>query len=145
MVSPIRPEPGLVIRYDFLFHREQQQGRDSGKDRPTAIVLALPQKSGSGHNVIVVPITHSPPSPTESAIPLSKAVARQMGLDDRPMWIKPRELNRFVWNEEQIPFGMMPVKLGQWSYGHLPPNLFSQLREVVVAEIKASRASITSR
>lgn len=36
------PEPGLVIRYAYLWRREQETGREKGtKDRPCAVVLAL--------------------------------------------------------------------------------------------------------
>jgi hypothetical protein len=55
------PEPGLVIRYAYLWLREHQQGRDEGvKDRPCAIVLALSDDDGETR-VTVLPITHSPP------------------------------------------------------------------------------------
>ena len=37
-----KPEPGLVIRYSYLWHAGHRQGREEGvKDRPRAIVLAI--------------------------------------------------------------------------------------------------------
>ena len=145
MSNSVRPEPGLVIRFDFLFHLDSVRGVESGKDRPTAIVIALPQKDETGQSVILAPITHTPPSPSDPAIPLPAAVARRLGLDDQPMWIKPRELNRFSWPESRVPFGLTPVKPGQWSYGYLPPDLYTQLKQAVLAEVKARRANITDR
>lgn len=39
-----RPQPGLVIRYAYLWKREYDQGRDEGsKDRPCAIVMTVPR------------------------------------------------------------------------------------------------------
>lgn len=36
------PEPGLVISYAYLWHDEQQAGREEGrKDGPSVIVLAV--------------------------------------------------------------------------------------------------------
>ena len=145
MAAPIQPEPGLVVRFDFVFHVDSERGRESGKDRPTAIVIALSRKEDDGQNVILAPITHTPPSPTDTAIPLPAAVARRLGLDDQPMWIKPRELNRLPWLDNRLPVGLTPVKSGQWSYGYLPPDLHARLKQAVLDEVKARRANITDR
>jgi hypothetical protein len=56
-----KPEPGLVIRYSYLWHAESLEGREEGsKDRPCALVLAAMSKDGS-MIVTVLPITHSEP------------------------------------------------------------------------------------
>ena len=56
-----KPEPGLVIRYSYLWLREYRAGRQEGsKDRPCAIILAL-QADENGEQVLVVPVTHSRP------------------------------------------------------------------------------------
>ncbi len=55
-----KPEPGLVIRYSYLWAREHDEGREEGvKDRPCAIVLATTDQEGETQ-VVVVPVTHSP-------------------------------------------------------------------------------------
>ena len=56
-----KPEPGLVIRYSYLWHDEFLEGREEGvKDRPCAVVLAA--KTADGRTVTtVLPITHSLP------------------------------------------------------------------------------------
>ena len=55
------PEPGLVIRYAFLWRREADAGLEEGlKDRPCAIVLAVKSEIGET-TVYVLPITHSAP------------------------------------------------------------------------------------
>lgn len=46
MTLPV-PEPGLVIRYAYLWDREAREGRDEGsKDRPCAIVLVVADEAG---------------------------------------------------------------------------------------------------
>ena len=56
-----RPEPGLVIRYSYLWLREHHEGREEGvKDRPCAIILATSDQAGN-IKTLVVPVTHSPP------------------------------------------------------------------------------------
>lgn len=53
------PEPGLVIRYAYLWRREAAMGREEGvKDRPCAIVAAVREET-DGLRVYVLPITHS--------------------------------------------------------------------------------------
>jgi hypothetical protein len=64
------PEPyaGLVIRYAYLWKREFDAGRDEGmKDRPCAIVMTLIDEDGD-KDVLVLPITHSPPANAADAI-----------------------------------------------------------------------------
>ncbi|MDE0718896.1 MAG: hypothetical protein OXH64_13265 [Rhodospirillaceae bacterium] len=34
------PEPGLVVRYDYLWTHEAAAGRDQGKTRPACLVAA---------------------------------------------------------------------------------------------------------
>ena len=55
------PEPGLVIAYAYLWHHEHLAGQEEGrKDRPSVVVLAAVDESGSTV-VTVMPITHRPP------------------------------------------------------------------------------------
>jgi hypothetical protein len=53
------PQPGLVIRYSYLWEREALEGREEGvKDRPCAIVLVLLGESGGAPLVRVLPISN---------------------------------------------------------------------------------------
>ena len=55
-----KPEPGLVIRYSYLWLREHHVGREDGsKDRPCAIILAL-HTDEDGEQILVVPVTPQP-------------------------------------------------------------------------------------
>ena len=57
-----KPEAGLVIRCSSLWLREHREGREEGvKDRPCAIILATFDQDVKGQ-VLVVPVTHSPPT-----------------------------------------------------------------------------------
>jgi hypothetical protein len=57
------PEPGLVICYSYLWHHEHEAGREEGrKDRPGVIVLTVERPANDATLVVVLPITHAPPS-----------------------------------------------------------------------------------
>ena len=57
-----KPEPGLVIRYDFLWKNEEKVGHLEGvKDRPCVIVLVSSLEKAQPRKVVICPITHSPP------------------------------------------------------------------------------------
>ena len=52
------PYPGLVIRYSYLWKREQDEGREEGsKDRPCAVLLSVLDEDEE-REVLVLPITH---------------------------------------------------------------------------------------
>jgi len=55
------PEPGLVIRYDYLWSDESAAGRDYGKVRPVCIVASVKPLAESRF-VVVLPITHLHPA-----------------------------------------------------------------------------------
>lgn len=129
----LEPKPGLVVRYDFLWKEDREAGRESGKDRPCAIVLVSAARPDGWRDVILCAVTHSPPVGSETAVPMPAAVARHLGLDDTPAWIKTDQVNVLQWEAERIPLGIMPVRKGQWSYGSIPQALgrqvFEQVRE----------------
>ena len=57
------PAIGLVIRYDFLWSHERDKGYQEGaKERPCVIVTAIVRKETGDTEVLVAPITHSPPA-----------------------------------------------------------------------------------
>lgn len=135
MSLPI-PEPGLVIRYSYLWSEEQRTGREEGvKDRPCAVVLTSEQLDDDTL-VVVVPITHTEPRDKTSAIELPPQVKTHLGLDDERSWIIFSEANRFIWpgpDLRPIPGGEPP----EFSYGFLPPKLFTILKQRMAAKIRA--------
>jgi hypothetical protein len=129
----LAPKAGLVIRYDYLWRDQQRAGLESGKDRPSAIVLASAERPDGSREVLLCAITHSPPGKEDAAVRMPEGVARHLGLDDQPCWIKTDEVNTLVWEKGRIPHGVSQTPKGTWSYGMLPQALgrevFEQVRE----------------
>ncbi len=139
-----KPEPGLVIRYAYLWYEEAQAGREEGtKDRPCAIVLAA--EVAEGETVVTVaPVTHTRPTEPGVAVELPLATKRRLGLDDDRSWIIVSETNRFVWPGPDL----RPIQGrhdGAVAYGFLPPKLFGQIRDRLVAFYRAKKHSVTPR
>jgi hypothetical protein len=139
------PEPGLVIRYAYLWRREQEAGREEGvKDRPCAIVLALAGKEDDRPRVVVLPVTHTPPqSPTEG-VELPTAAKRRLGLDEERSWVVTSEANVFLWPGPDLRFlpGQGPESA---AYGVLPPDVFRVVRDRFLAGLQARRAATVPR
>lgn len=140
------PEPGLVVRYGFVWGREADAGRDSAsKSRPCAIVVAT-----SMHEdqlvVTVCPITHRPPENDVGALVLPLAVKKRLGLDNEQSWIITHELNAFVWpgvDLEAIPGPRSASR--SFAYGLLPERLYLQIRDQVIAHQRAGRLRVVKR
>ncbi len=127
------PENGLVIRYDFLWKREDEQGQRYGvKDRPCVIVLVSEPEEHGGWQVVVCPITHTPPEDRSSAVEVPAKVAVHLELDGQRSWIRTHEVNIFTWEKGRIPFGLTPVAKDNWTFGVVPPKLYSQMRDQVL-------------
>jgi hypothetical protein len=138
------PEPGLVVSYSYLWHSEYERDREEGgKNRPCAIILIV--EDAAGETVVtVVPITHSPPQQQSDAVEIPLAVKRRLGLDVARSWAVVNEVNRFVWPGPDL----RPVSRGdpeRFDYGHLPPSLFRQIRERLLAAAAAQRLQIVRR
>ena len=140
------PEPGLVVRYAYLWRREQEAGREEGtKDRPCAVLLALAGGEGDGQpRVVVLPITHSPPQPPAEGIELPAATKRRLGLDGERSWVIVSEANRFLWPGPDLRFlpGGEPESA---AYGVLPPDVFRAVRDRFLARLRARRAAVVPR
>jgi hypothetical protein len=135
-----KPEPGLVIRYSYLWSSEHLAGREEGvKDRPCAIVLAVP-----GKDVLVIPITHSPPSVDEAAVEIPAPVKRRLSLDADRSWVVLTEANLFAWPGPDL----RPAVSGDLSsvvYGLLPRSFFRAVREGVLREFRSRNLRVVPR
>lgn len=120
------PQPGLVIRYAYLWRDDHSRGLEEGhKERPCAVVLAVRQSEGTTR-VVVVPVTHRQPAEGTGAIPVPPTTAKRLGLDEIPQWIVTREVNVFTWpgpDIRPVP-GSDPSSI---AYGHLPHALGLQV------------------
>ena len=137
------PEPGLVISYAYLWHREFQAGQEEGrKDRPCVIVLSV-EKYDSGTQVTVAPVTHSPPQAGTPCLEIPLRVKQHLGLDDGRSWVILGEVNQFVWPG----YDLRPIsgKPGDIAYGFLPPRLFDHIRSGILDIILKRRGNITPR
>lgn len=135
------PKPGLVIRYSFLWGSEHDAGAIEGKkDRPCAIVVAVPQDA-SKIRTIVAPITHTPPIDPTTSLEIPANVCKNLGLDGGRHWIRFDELNRFIWPG----YDLRPKSDGNYQYGMLPRGLYEELRNGIVAIQKMRQAQIVTR
>lgn len=135
-----KPVPGLVIRYAYLWRDDYLKGRDEGvKDRPCAIILALDTRDDE-IQVIVLPITHTPPNDPDDALEIPAETRRRLGLDEQQSWIILTEANEFVWPGPDVrpkTTGGDPTDI---AYGPLPKCLFDQMRNRFVEKLKAKAA-----
>ncbi|WP_295393509.1 type II toxin-antitoxin system PemK/MazF family toxin [uncultured Thiodictyon sp.] len=138
------PHPGLVIGYRYLWDAEAQAGHEEGrKDRPCVVVLAVLQASG-GPVVTVAPITHAAPRDPDTAVEVPQPTKRRLGLDEERSWIVVSEVNRFVWpGPDLVPISR--VAPGRYDYGVLPPRLFTQIVERLVAVARSRNAKTVVR
>lgn len=135
------PVPGLVIRYDFLWRDEAEQGRIEGaKERPCAVVIVVPQNEAV-ERIVVAPITHTPPVAGAEAIEVPARVKRHLGLDDARSWIIPDQLNRVRWDDP----GIVPTTETTWTYGALPQPLVAAIQARVKKLATMNRLSLEKR
>lgn len=142
----LQPEAGLVIRYDYLWRDEEKAGRADGvKDRPCAIVLMSKERPDKSRDVYVCAITHSPPRQGETALEIPDKVAKHLNLDSERMWVKTQEVNKFIWEEGRIPFGVSKTPDGKWSYGMIPKALGQQIYEQAIANSRKDALDVVKR
>lgn len=138
------PQPGLVVRYSYLWQREAAAGREEGvKDRPCAVVLAHMDEGGDTR-VYVLPITHYPPSSDEDGVEIPQAIKRRIGLDGERSWVVVSEANIFDWPGPDLRFlpGQGPESA---AYGFLSVGFFRLVRDRFLAASRKGRAALVTR
>lgn len=138
------PTPGLVIRYAYLWRSEHLRGKEEGvKDRPCAVLLTV-TGDADDQKVVVLPITHTPPSDPTHAIEIPAATKRRLGLDDERSWIVLTEGNRFTWPGPDLRPGIAgnPTSI---AYGPLPQALFERVKKEWLALFEARKAQFVPR
>jgi hypothetical protein len=127
-----RPEPGLVIHFDYLWRHEHEAGQEEGsKGRPCLIVAVADDENGR-LEVVVAPVTRVAPVPPAAGVEIPPRVKHHLGLDDKRSWVITTDLNVFLWPGVDIrPVPNAPA--GKYDYGFLPPRLFEQIRQRIVA------------
>lgn len=140
-MAEFEPEVGLVIRHAYLWQNEARQGREEGvKDRPCVIVDVHENEYGE-QEVLISPITHTPPTSPERALQMPLATKQRLRLDDQDSWIITTEVNRFVWPGPDL----RSIPGGRDSYGHLPANMTGALLEKIRANARDRSIAIVRR
>jgi hypothetical protein len=141
MVFP-EPKPGLIVRYDYLWTHEAATGRDQGKDRPACLVAATDSMVRPRY-VVLLPITHAPPSGNTVGIEIPAKVRKAIGLDDAPSWVIISEHNIDEWPNGGL--SPAPGKRGKFSYGFIPPGLFAKIRVSFLDLARAKKSGAVRR
>ena len=140
-----KPEPGLVIRYSYLWHAEHREGREDGvKDRPCAIVLAVEGHGSNRPRVVVLPVTHTPPKDPALAIEVPPVTKSRLGLDADRSWIVLSESNEFFWPGPDLRRNKGKGD-SSVAYGLLPPAFYAEIKRRFVALAEASKSVTVKR
>jgi len=127
------PVPGLIVRYDYLWRDQQAAGQQQGsKERPSAIITASLSAEGGDHIVLICAISHEAPENDSECVRIPAKVAKYLGLDDRPQWIRTSEYNEVLWSDP----GIVPARADQWEYGRMPIKLYQAMRESILGHHK---------
>lgn len=126
-----KPQPGLVVGYDFLFREQAEAGLENAtKPHPAAIILVV--KDSVHTRVSLVAITHAPPSLSEAPfrLKLTAAESREMGLDTGDHWVNLRDINSFDWPG----YDLKPsAPNGSYVYGRMSKGTFARLVDALKA------------
>lgn len=139
------PEPGLVVRYSYLWESEARQGREEGvKDRPCAVILVL-LREGEKHPIVrVLPITHTLPGDPADALEIPMPTKQRLGLDGDRSWVVLTEANDFIWPGPDLR-PLPGADASTVSYGFLPPGFMRALRERLQRRRGEKRLNATAR
>ena len=91
--------------------------------------------------VLVLPVTHSPPSKGTPAVEIPPAIKKQLRLDADRSWIVVSEWNEFVWPGPDLRRGAQ----GSVAYGFLPRGFFATVRDRFIEAVDSRRAERVHR
>ena len=128
--------PGLVVRYEYLWHRRADRAEGADKDHPACVVATFRHKERPEDFVLYLPISHVEPSGEEEGIELPDDVRRKAGLDERRQWVLVSECNVDTW---PMDLRQVPRREGVFHYGHLPPSMFVKVRDRFMERYRANK------
>jgi hypothetical protein len=141
-VALLEPKPGLVVRYDYLWTHEAAAGRDQGRDRPACIAATTDRLTRPRH-VVLLPITHTPPSGDTVGIAIPARVQQAIGLDEAPSWVIVSEHNVDEWPNAGL--SPVPGKPGAFANGFIPPGLFKRIKARFLELARRKRTAAVRR
>jgi len=111
-----KPHPGTVVRYPFLWSREDVAGETEGrKDRPTCLVISVIVNEKT--HLLLAPITSKEPHKGVIALKVPELEKQRAGLTAyADAWIICDELNADIlevsayYNPSRKPLGMFSAK-----------------------------------
>lgn len=133
---------GLLVRYEYLWHRRSETADNADKDHPACVVATFREGGKPEDYVVYLPISHTPPAGDEEGIELPDDVKVRAGLDRARQWILVSECNIDMW-----PFDLrqIPGRQGVFHYGYLPPAMFRIVRDAFVARYRSKRVGRVER
>jgi hypothetical protein len=139
------PERGSVIRYAYLWAKEHRRGREEGrKDRPVLVLALSIVTHDATVEVLVLPMTHTPPAASSDAVAIPPEVKRSLRLDDERAWIVTTEGNAFVWpgpDIRPVP-GSRPPNV---TYGKVPDGLLQKIARSFLANRERQQTHLVQR
>ena len=136
------PVPGLVIRFEYLWHEDSQKGlASSDKERPCAIVLYAKKSN----RTLVVPISHSYPEEGEEeySLEIPAAICASIGLDNQRNWVRISEVNEFEWPSSGI--RPRPDNPSRVDYGMISEAFFLEIRKRLADAVTKNRLVLAKR
>jgi hypothetical protein len=143
------PRPGLIFRYGYVWLSDyRKRPLAAGKDRPACIVMKvadvaeadLSTSDGSAierGDVIILPITTSPPRPGDMVIALTPDEKRVCRLDPgKPSWLVVSEFNADIWPNADL--SIVPGT-DRFEFGMAPPGLLSRIGRAFAEARKANK------
>jgi hypothetical protein len=138
-----KPEPGLVLSYDYLWKWQDETGGDTGdKSRPCVIVLSAENNDGDTI-VMVVPVTSQQPRSGRGSVEIPAQVQAHLGLHGKRSWVIIDEVNKFVWPGPDL--AQIPGQPGRFHYGFIPPKLYKKIIAGCTDIAKAHRLRSVTR
>ncbi len=137
-----KPEPGLVVHFNYLWSRERDAGHEEARyARPCVVVISHWRKSDGGLMALLAQITHSEPGPEDRAIEIPPKVKVHLGLDEQRSWIILTEVNETGWPG----YDLRPNAAGEYVYGFLPVKLFERVKSTLLDALKQRLLKLVPR
>ncbi len=142
-MSAPRPKPGLVVRYEYLWSNQADRGQVEGvKNRPCFVLSVISKNPDLQGQVLICPITHTPPERGQPSIEVPAKLQRHLGLNEgERSWVRLSECNI----EPNWPNGLRTTEKGNLEYGMTPPNFYAKVRDGFTNELRRKKVRTVRR